>query len=84
MLLGRMVASTEKSFHDVIWGKVNQCKPDTQSTNSAFKRKILSDIGYYNEDFETGSEQTFAGEQQMQVIGFYITLRLQFLMIGEI
>lgn len=55
MLLGRIVPSTEKSFHDVTWGKVSQYKPDTQSTNLAFKRKILSDIGYYDEDFEAGS-----------------------------
>jgi len=57
---GLVVSSKGNSFHDFKWGKSIKYRLDAGSANTAFKKKILFDIGYYDENFEAGSDNDFS------------------------
>jgi cellulose synthase/poly-beta-1,6-N-acetylglucosamine synthase-like glycosyltransferase len=57
---GRVISSKGNSFHDATWGEPIKYRSDTGSANTAFKKKILFDIGYYDENFEAGSDIDFS------------------------
>jgi cellulose synthase/poly-beta-1,6-N-acetylglucosamine synthase-like glycosyltransferase len=49
-----------KSFHDGTWLRAKKYRQDAGSANSAFNKKVLLDIGYYDENFEAGSDIDFS------------------------
>jgi len=57
---GRVASFKGKSFHDDTWDRANKYRQDAGSANSAFSKKILLDIGYYDENFEAGSDIDFS------------------------
>ncbi len=51
-----------RSIHDAKWKNIdkNKYRSEAGSANSIFKKKILSEIGFYDERFEAGSDKDFS------------------------
>jgi len=52
----------ENSIHEGVWKKIDKkiYRDETGSANSLFRKKIIKEVGYFDESFEAGSDVDFS------------------------